>query len=299
MKRRLRRGGNQLVRVVLLVAIIAASGVGLGFAAGYPLSRIEFDDSDAVRLDHTRLAGEIDPKDAVVLPTDLPLTWSPGDPAVGAFGLLGLGFCGQDVELPRALSAREVAVYADAAGQGILISEAVRVDRWQSARSYVDDVEDSLEGCDEFYRTDLQGGRTQVKIGEAPGDSPITDHVSRTFSAEDGSSVQVWSLMAVGDVVVALQHVGPQKPQEGFLSDLEDKILIRIDPADFAPGGIPATTTTLLGDPGDPGDTPTSEPAGAADETEAIPEGDAPDGSPDDGGAADGGAADESVGTGD
>jgi hypothetical protein len=150
----LRRSGNQLLRVTLLVAIIAVSGVGLGLAAGFPVSRIEFDESDAIRLDQTRLAGEVDPQESLVAQADLPLTWSPGDPAVGGFGILGLGFCGEQVDLPTALSAREVAVFTNPDDRAYLISEAVRVDRWQSAREYVDDVADSVEACDEFFRSD-------------------------------------------------------------------------------------------------------------------------------------------------
>ena len=246
MSRLLRRAADQMGRGVLLLLIIAVTGVGFGFAAGYPVSRIEFEESDAVRLDHTRLAGEIDPEAALATQADLPLTWTAGDPAVGAFGLLGLGFCGEEVDLPTTLSGKQVAVFANPVDQSFLISEAVRVDRWQSAREYVDDVTDAVQGCDEFFRTDANGERLRVKIDDGMGDAPITDHVARQFIADDGSSVQVWSLMAVGDVVIALQHIGPERPQEGFLNDLESKILIRIDPADFAPGGVPTTTTSTV-----------------------------------------------------
>lgn len=288
MKHALRRGGDQLLRAALLVAIIVASGVGLGFAAGYPVSRIEFEESDAVRLDHTRLAGEVDPAAALVTGADLPLTWVDGDAAFGAFGLLGLSFCGEEVDLPTALSAKEVAVFSSPADDAVLISEAVRVDRWQSARAYVDDVASSVHECDQFFRTGANGDRVRVEIRPGMGEPPITDHVARTFVAEDGSSVQVWALMSVGDVLIALQHIGPTRPQEGFLDDLQDKLLARIDPTDFAPRGI---ATEPEGDTDDPAGSGTTVPAGgAADETEAIPN------DPADPGPA-GGAADE-TGTG-
>jgi hypothetical protein len=90
--------------------------------------------------------------------------------------------------------------------------------------------------------------------------------------AEDGSSIQVWSVMAVGDVIIALQHIGPQRPQQGFLDDLEHKILIRVDPADFAPSGLDATTPTGPDGGGIDGTDPTVLDGGAADETEAIPD---------------------------
>ena len=259
----LRRSGDQALRIVLLLGILAATGIGFGFAAGYPVSRIEFDESDAVRIDHTRLAGEIDPEAALVTQADLPLTWTAGDPAVGAFGLLGLGFCGEEVDLPTALSGKQVAVFSSPVDEAYLISEAVRVDRWQSARTYVDDVADAVESCDEFFRTGAEGERLRVEVRPGTGDAPITDHVARSFVATDGSSWQVWSIMAVGDVVIALQHIGPDQPQEGFLNDLEDKILIRIDPEDFAPGGVPTTTTST---PPEGGSSTSVVEGGAADE---------------------------------
>lgn len=266
----LRRSGNQLLRVVLLVVLVVGSGIGLGLAAGYPVSRIEFDESDAIRLDQGRLAGEIDPEAALVTQADMPLTWTAGDPAIAGFGLLGLGFCGEDVELPTELSARKAAVFTNPGEQSFLISEALRVGTWQSARAYVDDVADTVEACDTFFRADASGGRVEVEIREGQGDPPITDYVARTFVAEDGSSVQVWSLMAVGDVIIALQHIGPQRPQEGFLTDLEDKILIRIDPKDFAPGGVPTTTSSSTTVPGDASTTTVLE-GGAADESGVTP----------------------------
>ena len=153
----LRRSGDQVLRGALLLAILVASGVVLGFAVGYPVSRIEFEESDAVRLDHARLAGEVDPAAALVTGADLPLTWVEGDPAVGSFGLLGLGFCGEEVDLPTALSPKEVAVFANPADArsssrgGARRPVAVR-------RSYVDDVA-IRSGCDQFFHTDGRGNR--------------------------------------------------------------------------------------------------------------------------------------------
>jgi hypothetical protein len=263
--------GKQGARVVLLLAILVVSGVFLGLAAGYPVSRIQFEESDAVRLDQSRLAGEIDPAQAVVVQSDLPIGWDPGDPALAAFGLLGAEFCGEEVPLPTVLSDVEASVFANPGDQATLISQAVRVDRWQSARDYVDDVAEAVGECDRFFRTDLDGSRVRVDIDEGTASPPITDYVSRSFVAEDGSSVQTWSMMAVGDVVVVLLHGGPARPREGLLSDLEDRILVRIDPEDFAPGGVaPSTTSTT--EVLDPTATTVLE-GGAADESEtpAVP----------------------------
>ena len=236
--------GQQGVRVVLLSVIIIASGIGLGLATGLPLSRIQFESSDAVEIDQAGLAGEVEPESALVSLDDLPLGWEPGDPVLGGFGVLGTGFCGTPVELPTALSDRAVAVYANPADEAFLVSEAVRVESWQAARDYVDELADAVGSCEEYYQQGLGGERVKYEVREGSSDGPISDHVSRTLVASDGSSLQSWSVMSVGDVVLAVQYLGPSRPQEGFITDLEDKLLRRLDPADFAPGGVEPTTTT-------------------------------------------------------
>lgn len=269
----IRRLGDQGVRLVLLALVIAVTGVGLGLAAGYPVSRIKFEQSDAVRLDQARLAGQVDPAEALTTQADLPLGWVPGDPAVAAFGLLGTDFCGEKVELPTAMAPKQVGVFSNSADGSILISEAVLVDQWQSAKEYVEAVGKAVGGCDKFFRTGPDGQRVKVDIKDGMGDAPITDHVSRTFVTTDGSSVQVWSMMAIGDVVTSTLYAGPAGPQQSLMSDLESKILIRTAPENFAIGGIGS-------------DTPTTVAAGGP--VTSVIEGGAADESPD---AVDGGAA--------
>jgi hypothetical protein len=258
--------GKQGARVVVLLVILGMSGVFLGLAAGYPLSKIKFEESDAVRLDQSQLAGEVDPTVAVIAQDDLPIGWEPGDPALAAFGLLGAEFCGEEVTLPTALSDVQTAVFANPADSTVLIVQAVRVDRWQNARSYVDDVGSAVGECDRFYRTGIDGERVQVDIDDGTSEPPITDYVSHSFVAQDGDSVQTWSMMAVGDVIISILHSGPARPPEGLISDLEDKILMRADPGDFAPGGVAPSTTTTTED-GDPTATTVLE-GGAADESQ-------------------------------
>ena len=65
---------------------------------------------------------------------------------------------------------------------------------------------------------------------------------------------------------------------------LENKILIRIDPADFAPGGVPTTTTSTVPEGGS--STSLVE-GGAAEEPVTEPGGSGPDTSTVDSGAAD------------
>ena len=82
MKRLAALAGKQGARIVMLVAILAVSGVFLGLAVGYPLSKVSFEESDAVRLDQSQLAGQVDPADAVLVPVRSPTrlgTGRPGD----------------------------------------------------------------------------------------------------------------------------------------------------------------------------------------------------------------------------
>lgn len=259
--------GKQGARVALLLVVLATSGLFLGLAAGYPLSKLSFEQSDAVRLDQARLAGQVDPSSALVNDADLPIGWETGDPGLSAFGLIGAEFCGEKVELDSPMSDVESVVFANPADSAVLIVQAVRLDRWQSARDYVDDVASAVSECGRFYRSGPDGTRVEVQVQEGSGSAPITDHVSRRFVAQDGSSVQSWSMMAVGDVVISILYSGPARPQEGFLGSVEERILARVAPKEFAPDGVAPTTSTTVDDAGT--GTTVLE-GGAADETEAT-----------------------------
>ncbi len=267
MKRLVALLGKQGARVVILLVILGASGLFLGLAAGYPLSKLSFEQSDAVRLDQARLAGQVDPSAALVDDSDLPIGWEPGDPSMSVFGLMGAEFCGEVVDLESPMADVQSAVFANPADSSVLIVQSVRLDRWQSARDYVDDVASAVSECSRFYRSGPDGARVEVLVQEGSGSPPITDHVSRRFVAQDGTSVQSWSMMAVGDVVISILYSGPARPQEGFLSSMEERILARVAPKEFAPDGIAPTTTTAA-DGGGTGTTVLE--GGAADETEAT-----------------------------
>lgn len=231
----------QFARVGMLLGLLVLSGVVVGLAAAYPLQFIEFEDSSAVQLDQTQLAGRVDPAAALVARDDLS-GWTEGDAALAGFGILGGTFCGDEVPLPSALSDLESAVYANGTDRSSLISQAVRVDRWQSARQYVSDVEDALSACDEFYRVGF-GAREKVLVRDAGGQPLVRDSVRAAFVSADGRSVVEWTIMAVGDVIVGISYNGPGRPSGSFLNDVEREVLTRIAPADFAPGGVAPTTT--------------------------------------------------------
>ncbi len=261
------RARAQVIRVGLLVGLLVLSGVVIGLAASVPLQYVKFDESNATRLDQSALAGQVPVEQALVATGDLSTSWAPGDPALGAFGIIGSEFCGERIKLPTSLSDRQTAVFTNSTNNATVISQALRVDRWQTARSYISDVQQALDECSEFYRTFPNGAKVKVKIKDANGTAPIADdYVAAAFVNADGQSTQEWSMFAVGDVIISIQHIGPTRPAQGFLNGVEQKVLVRIDPKDFAPGGI-ATETTLA-----PSETVTEAPGdtsqtGAADET--------------------------------
>ncbi|MCO5317407.1 MAG: hypothetical protein M9942_03120 [Microthrixaceae bacterium] len=274
-RRWLRRAGNQGSRVLLLAAVVAMFGMGVGYALGFPLRYVDYEASSAISLDQASLAGTVDVEAALVAEGDLGPGWVPGDEALGVFGVLGAPVCGTEIDTPTPLSAKEVAVWADDTNSARIISQALRVTRWSDAEQYIEEVADELEECDTFYRTDA-GQRTRVTSREIDRDPPVTDHVGRRFQSPTG--VQDWSMMVVGDVIIAIQYLAPTPSPDGFLGEVERSVLERVAPAEFAPGGVdPAEREGT--DEADPdaqdgagsGSEPTAgsgdSPTGAADET--------------------------------
>lgn len=225
-----------VARLLALCVLIGLSGVLAGAALGWPLGRIDLQTSQAVRLDQARLVGSIDPEVVVAVDADLPVGWTPGEPEIAIFGILNNQFCGETVDMPAALTNVKGTVFVDQSGDGTLIVQAVRLERWQNAREYVRNVERTVSDCDKFFNNDADGNRRRIDIKEGQGDAPITDFVARSYIREDGGDVQYWSIMAVGDVVIGIRYVGRSTPQHSLLPDLQNHILMRIAPQDFAPG---------------------------------------------------------------
>lgn len=232
------------LRLVALAVLVGLSGVIAGVALGVPLGRLNFASSDAIRLDQARLAGSVDPEAAVVTAADLPVGWKEGDPNLAAFGILGNEFCGETIEMPAALVGMKSSVFTSPSGNATLISQAVRVEQWQAAREYVRDVEKVISDCDKFFVVNPDGKRQRVNVKESQQDEPITDFVARSFVAEDGTSVQAWSIMAVGDVIIGLRHISRTAPQHSLMEDLQNHILMRTAPQTFAPGSGKDTEPT-------------------------------------------------------
>lgn len=267
---------TQTVRVLMLGGLLLLSGTVIGLAAAYPLTFINYDDSSAVRLDQPRLAGQVDVDAAVVSLDDLPKGWEPGDPALGGYGILNSQFCGETVDPPAPLSEARTAVFKDPTNDSVLIAQALHVDKWQSASTYVRDVSDALGECSQFYRSG-PGGKFKVQIKEPSESAPVADDfVAATYVDAKGDGTQEWAIFAVGDVVVSVMHAGPTRPEPPFMNDVIERVLARIDPIDFAPGGIAPTTTVAGAD----GSTPSTLDSGSADETEEAPAPGDPTGAP-------------------
>lgn len=257
LKRWAKRLGSQTSRLILLVAIVGVSGVALGYALGYPLRYVDYEASSAIALDQASLAGTIEPTEALVSADDLGPAWAAGDAALGSFGVLGADVCGEVIETPTPLSPREAAVWVDGTNGARIISQALRVDRWKAAEEYVSDVAAGLEECDTYFR-EVEGEQVKVTSTDLDRDPPVTDHVDRRYQSPEG--VQDWSMMAVGDVIVAIQYLAATPPPDGLLRELEDEVLRRIAPGEFTVGGVdpatldpaldPALTTTSTTAPG-------------------------------------------------
>lgn len=288
MRPMLRHLRTQSMRVLMLAGLLLLSGAAIGLAASYPLRFVDFDESNATRIDQARLAGTVDPEQALVTLDDLPKGWEPGDPALGGFGILSSDFCGEVVATPAPLSEAKSSVFKDDTDDAVVISQALRADNWQLAKTYVNDVEDALDECSQFYRTG-PNGKTKIEITDS-AEAPLIadDFVGATYVDESGELVQEWAIFVVGDVIVSVLHSAPTRPEPPFLNDVIEKVLARIDPQDFAPGGI--TPDTAVSSPED-GSSGTLD-GGSADESGGIDSGPVDEG----GAVGEGGAVDEGGG---
>lgn len=231
----LRHLGMQTSRVILLICFIGLSGLAIGFVLAYPLRFVDYESSGAVKIDQQALAGEIEAADALVSASDLSSSWEPTDDRLTGFGILGASVCANPIDLPTPLSPKEGVVFWNPSDDTTVISQAIRVEKSRSAVEYLNDVRDELEECDTFYQS-VEGDRIRVSSSEVDRQAPISDHVTRRYSS--ANSVQEWSLMAVGDVIVAVQYSGSAAPPPNFLSEIEWSILRRVAPDDFTPGGV-------------------------------------------------------------
>ena len=261
---------TQSLRVLMLAGLLLLSGAALGLAAAYPLTFFSYDESSAVRIDQARLAGQVDVNQALVTLDDLPKGWEAGDANLGTFGVMNSTFCGETVAPPTPLSEFHSVVFMYPTTDSLVIAQSMHVDKWQSAKSYIFDVGDAMGGCDQFYRNG-PAGQAKIEIKD-PAQTPLIaeDYVGATYVDASGNGVQEWAIFAVGDVIVSVLHSGPTRPEPPFMNDVIGNVLARIDPTDFAPGGIaPSTTVDSTGAGSGTVDSGSADETGGNDGTDA------------------------------
>jgi len=242
------------MRVVTLLTIVAIGGLLLGFGIGYPLSKVDFNVDVAKQLDHNALIGTFDPELALVQPGDLPTTFAQTDVDLSVFSIVGASFCGEQPTLDGQLGDKLIRSFANT-DKEFVISEVVRVKAAKQASDYIQQVQRAFDGClpKAYFRAD----KVRVKIKSGQPDPPVTDYVSYTLEPETPGPTQVIVFFQVGDVVVAIQYLGPSKPSQTLLKDAQDAILRRTAPKEFGslvtvdgvqpiPTEAPTTTTTTI-----------------------------------------------------
>jgi hypothetical protein len=239
----------------MLLIVIVAGGLLLGFGVGYPLSKVDLDVTTAVDLDHVALQGTFDPEAALAQLEDQPAGFAQVEGDASAFGAIGASFCGETPLPEGQLGDRLMRAFNTKNGQ-LVTSEVVRVRKPVEANRYVAEIERTFDSCTQrsFFRT-TGDERVEVKIRPGQPDPPVNDYVSYTLQPETKGTTQRVVFFQVGDVVVALQYFGPSTPRPDLLGKVQTGILERTAPSEFSklrkvdgvrPVPTDPTTTVLM-----------------------------------------------------
>lgn len=237
----LRRAGTATGRLGMLAAIVAASGLAVGLAVAYPISKIELPTEDAVVLEQNSVKS-FDLADALIQPDDLPSGWSLSETDLAAYSMIGQPICGQTPTIDNQMGNKLTRTYADGpstspeqlAQRNLILTEAVRVNRVADAVNFVNEMGDTFDGCKRgFYRKNLDGSSTKVELRVGQPDPPITDYQTRTLIPPKNEKLQRLVFMAVGDVIISIQYVGDTTPRPDLLGVAQRKILRRLVPDQF------------------------------------------------------------------
>lgn len=220
-------------RVGLLVAIVVVCGIAVGVAVGYPISQLDIATDDALALDQNAIRS-FDLEAALLALDDLPDGWILSEKDLSPFTMIGQPICGQTPEIGNQLGQKLARTYENPRDGALLLSEAIRVRRVSDAVGYVNEMGKTFDGCKRgFYRQNQDGTSTKVELRAGQPDPPITDYQSRTLQPPKGEHTQLLVFMAVGDVVVSIQYVGPSLPPRELLADAQRKLLVRLAPEQF------------------------------------------------------------------
>ena len=266
--RRIRTLAGNTGRVVALVAIVLGSGALAGLALGYPIRSLDLGASGAVTLDQEALANTIDVEQALVSGADLPKSYEPAPDLAAGVALIGATYCGYTVAPDAIVGQPLTAAFLDRTNNAFILSEVVKVKQQNDAGKYIKELTGVFDGCpDQRYFTGTGASKVRLEISNPrKRDEPLElDYLTRTLKPEGGGTTQIISYFQVGNVIVAINYAGPDKPDKNLISKAEDEILYRVAPDQFArttkvPGEkkIPLDTTTTIDDAVQP--SPTSSP---------------------------------------
>lgn len=264
----LRRASGALIRLVILVALVALVGWGIGQAGGQLLARLP-DTSGATAIDHFTLAAGLSPDATLVQQADLPKEWTPGAPT---FGFLGANLCGMKAGLVGAKTNRlPTHTWVDSKVGSVLVSEVVEFTSVQFASTYMSKVDSTLGKCDHYFVVNGTA-RQQMDVSVPTVEDPVDDYVSRIIQPKDRKSYSILTAFQAGRTVVGIQYRGPIRPDRDLINNVVNKVLRRIDPDQFA-----TTSTTITGAKKLPEKTVVSIDSAAI---STVPGGDLPAGAP-------------------
>lgn len=256
-------------RLLVLIGIVVGSGALAGMALGYPIRSLDLGSSDAITLDQEALAGTIDAEQALVAAGDLPSSYAPAPEMAAAVTLVGATYCGVEVTPEEVVGEPLTAAYLDPTNKAFILSQVVKVKQQNDAGKYIKELTGAFDGCkDQRYFTGAGAEQIRLQISNPrKGDEPLElDYLTRTLRPVDGGTTQIVTYFQVGNVIVAIQYAGPDKPDKNLMSKAEDEILYRVAPEQFSKTAEVAgekpmpdeTTTTLVADAVQP--SPTSSP---------------------------------------
>jgi hypothetical protein len=267
--RRARLLAGNVTRTVVLIAIVLGTGAAAGLAVAYPLRSLDLGGSDAVTLDQEALAGTIDAEQALVAQADLPKSYVLADDSVTAgVALIGAKYCGIAATPDAVVGDPLTRAFLDNTNHALILSEVVKVKQPNDAGKYIKELTRVFDGCPgQKYFTAEGPDQQHLEITHPRNDEPLElDYLTRTLTPVDGGTTQIVTYFEVGNVVVAIQYAGPQKPSKDLMAKAEDEILYRVAPDQFSKtakvkGEKPLpeeTTTTTIPDVVQP--SPTSSP---------------------------------------
>ncbi len=270
---RARLVSSTVFRVLVILALVIGTGVAVGTVMAYPLKQIDLTVRESIVLQHAVLAGSFDPAAALVTVEDLTPSWTLA--ASGSDDLFSKKICDSTASTLTPVSPPLSRSFANSVDSAFLFSGVVRFKTIEIAKERLGELDTNLTTCrsNQFVRTttgaDGKETREEFTILNNRPEPLVADYVSRTIRSTKGGGVEILVYFQVGDVLVAIDYLGPQGSNELF-DKAEREILTRVAPLQFSstvdvPGQLPlpdnqVTTTTNPADPSPTSSPPTQVP---------------------------------------